>query len=104
MIAAAAFLLLATGVVTGDSGRAPFLCHSHKAALRLGIAVDLNEQPAEMLIAMLRGSECVYLPRTVAPVVIFKEKVDHQENTDVWRVQWGNEDWFVPMETPGKDG
>jgi len=102
---ALAFILLAMpafAMMPGQHGRPDFMCRSSEAAMRMGLAIDLNQNPIEVGTALLRGGECVaFVFRP--PEVEFLEATDAQEHTQVWRVLWGQEDWFVPLSWGGKE-
>ncbi len=83
----------------GQEADIGFLCKTPEAAMRFGIAVDRNETPIEVGTALLRSGECaafIFRP----PHIEFVEAVDAQERTQVWRVRWGEEDWYVPVDIP----
>lgn len=103
MIATTVGLALLVAVThPGDSARAVFLCHTAEAAMQYGLTIDTEpDRLSEVVLALIRGGECVALPPIARPTVTFEEMVFHQEDTDVWRVRWGTEVWFLAADTPG---
>ena len=74
-------------------------CVDAKSAALLGQTIDEDEKLLpEVVVELVRRRLCVFVPMEFAPVVTFKAKVQHVAKTDVWRVDWDGEEWFVAID------
>lgn len=74
-------------------------CVDAKSAALLGKTFDEDAlMLREVYTYLAHRRLCVSLPVAFWPSVTFKAKVMHVAKTDVWRVDWDGEDWYVAVD------